>query len=1299
VLTKLEPKQLARLLLLVAEDAIRHPEPSAAGKPWSGRFAHAMIQHLTIAASESRRVDEEAALLAAAAALGKMLGGTQVRSVRLQAIDLERQDFAWLVALGLTETQFMQHVDALTSFHKQARPKPTDWPPAPRPVVAAERRADTPMRPVNEPPSSTPKPAAHPRQTNSAHPPWLIAGPTDVLGVATAVPPWRTGQKHADQAGSTPLDSLNDALGAAWEAFTAGETQKADETLAPLYAEFDSAWRPVAGPDGHILWNWIRLVRLIMSARDVTYGARRLAAVSVVELAARLDLDDEQREELLEEMVEVAMAGLRPTTDRPLSRSFATYAARLLAILGHEHLFAQLEYSNKERARARAAWSQEVPSLGLTERDRTADFYIAFEKAYREFRYRTAELARDYELSDRFPALIGQSLELLDSEEQAIAQEAIALLTDTLTVARSKKPIGVPTFRELDSSLSALIAEVSASGSLLLQETVFLGLRGGRAVLRDQIDRASRISHPDLAVELVSTKLPLSAHAAKPFRVRLRVRNFGNSVARDGWIRISSERLSFEQPTTRLDDLSPSTEYELLFAATIAQPATTANLDLAMSWTDDLGQEFSSVVSYLAEDQRASSWTTSDANPYSLSSIADPERLVGRGTELASLEGILRMSDSTYVTGLKRVGKSSLIRTLLETFRTEPGWAISRLELGTMLGGSKTPAAIALGIIDGIAEALTDAGFHVPDAGTTPVTDDYARIAGKWLRALDRALPDASKCRVVVAIDDFDGILPEFVDGEAGPGLFLFLRSLVDKPWLSLIFIGSEIMPTVIASQGYQLNQVRRTPLDHFQSQEDTSRLLRVPAGDRLDWSQESVEFTHHVSNGNPYYATLIAQRIWDTLRELDRSLVEPSDVVDAVTYIAQSEGPITFSHMWADDPTGMAPKSRRAMLSAALLLSIARCSPTAASEAHTNEVITIAQALVGDATADDLKPVLHRLVTRTIVTFRDESDSVAIRVPLFAEWLKSRGRRELEAEFEQFTRGGGAKRLIPAGDVVDLAQGLSYGGREVNAMELTAWIEQFSDDARDRYLAFLLLQRLIKEGYYTSAGIYRTILPKLKEAIRRIVPEIETSKGNYLLNVIIASHGREGSSVPATVTSLHQVMRIRKDNCVPIDEVPALAEGFRRPVILVLDDFVGTGQQLTRAVRSLCELMDQRGDWRDKSVLVIGAAISATQDIAGSEAFGGADVRTVIGQAVTSRLRALDPGAQIFDSEDDRARATDLVHVIGNSLVRNHPLGFGNQGLLVVLESNCPNNTLPVFWQAGTYAGRRWRALFPRVT
>ena len=152
-------------------------------------------------------------------------------------------------------------------------------------------------------------------------------------------------------------------------------------------------------------------------------------------------------------------------------------------------------------------------------------------------------------------------------------------------------------------------------------------------------------------------------------------------------------------------------------------------------------------------------------------------------------------------------------------------------------------------------------------------------------------------------------------------------------------------------------------------------------------------------------------------------------------------------------------------------------------------------------------------------------------------------------------------------------------------------------------------------------------------------------------------------------------------------------------PVLILVDDFAGTGNQLAKSLDALCAELDQLDDWQDTTVIAAGAAVAADTSKWSPGRYRGANVCTVVGYPVPKRLRAFEDSANIFETDDDRERARDLVTVIGKGIAPDHPLGWADQGLLVLLETNCPNNTLPVFWKEGRFGGRKWRPLFQRAT
>jgi len=205
--------------------------------------------------------------------------------------------------------------------------------------------------------------------------------------------------------------------------------------------------------------------------------------------------------------------------------------------------------------------------------------------------------------------------------------------------------------------------------------------------------------------------------------------------------------------------------------------------------------------------------------------------------------------------------------------------------------------------------------------------------------------------------------------------------------------------------------------------------------------------------------------------------------------------------------------------------------------------------------------------------------------------------------------------------------------------------------------------------------------------------------KKGYLQNFLVVDQGGQGSSAQPMISAVCKTMKIRKSNVVTVEELPERLPNTSDPILLVLDDFAGTGSQLDGRVKELITSLDKRGSaWRETTTIIVGACLSASEQLV-SGLDDGIECSVAIGLPIGSRLMAFSPEAQVFDSEGELEKAKDVFAAIGRSLVPNAPLGYGDSQLLVVLETNCPNNTIPAFWQSGSWGGRRWKALFERRT
>lgn len=150
---------------------------------------------------------------------------------------------------------------------------------------------------------------------------------------------------------------------------------------------------------------------------------------------------------------------------------------------------------------------------------------------------------------------------------------------------------------------------------------------------------------------------------------------------------------------------------------------------------------------------------------------------------------------------------------------------------------------------------------------------------------------------------------------------------------------------------------------------------------------------------------------------------------------------------------------------------------------------------------------------------------------------------------------------------------------------------------------------------------------------------------------------------------------------------------GYRR--IVLIDDFVGTGSQMTEAIPVLTKL--------DNISVLISPLISASKGCETGEAIQRSSASRIafdpyfrIPAAATVCPNAADGEPEVF---------TRIRGVIARTRKRlrakaGAEFGYGNLGLLVLTYLNCPNNLPPIFHRfvkpSQTKLG--WSPLFPRV-
>lgn len=1173
------------------------------------------------------------------------------------AVDTES---AWRRQFAMGEDEFAARVDLLA-----ATLRPTEKPRFdPRAPVSRPRRAPRPDSPM------------------AATPGWL------------SLPPSLTAPSMVFTYGARSwpvLDASEDPaldLAAGWTHFEEGDYQSAREALWEVFATVGRVWAPTSTSDGVRTWNWLRLVWLLADEAGGQLSNRRRALVSALELTRR---SVPSNEALSDWLAEDALRDYVAAT-ASVQSDWAVHAARAAFAYGSDVLDV---YDNVLKADLRAAWTTQFGRI--VEGARQTNQML--EALQSEFKYRLQELLLATSAEPLIPRRMVAPLRgieaFLDAEERKIATAA-ADLANAVAIQLSQEETLASDSLSTIAELESLQTAIAASESVLLQDTLGPAFASLVMSCRTRHEELSSGSRPSIVPELVATRFPLSSQVHEPFAFELALRNTGNAPAELVEANLSSLVIEVLDPVRVVERIAPGAERVVHFRAVSLTDAPIAPITCELVWQDSLEQSFRANFELRAEDQRPASWRADDVNPFKLGTISIPSRLVGRDDDLDALERITSGGGSAAITGLKRVGKTSLAKTFLTRMKAD-GWATEYLPLGQVLTGQPSAVELVSALIETIYDAVLtiDNDIIIPDPPSSLAPANFARASGRWIRQAGAVLSDLD-VHVLIALDDFDELPKALYEGDEANALFLLLRSIIDESWLSLMFIGSEVLPTIIRAQAHKLNQVTPYVVSNFQSTSATEELLGAATRRWVEWQEGAYNRAHFVCGGNPYYLTLLGQEIWQRMRELDRSFVSVGDVDEAVARIAAAAPATHFMHLWADSAVGLDSRSRPSLQASAVLRAVAMASGPNYAFVGRKEAMDAAHGWLPGSSYAQINTSTVSLVARGVLI--DHNHRLRIAVPLASAWLGDAGGRELEQLFAADQQESARKQAYSNLDLLRLTKSVNFCGDAISEIKLHGWLEQFSPEVR--YLAYMLASRLLTEGFFSSTRLTQEVMPALKVAIQASPAwAVRTSDvGGYAKNVYVLQHGIGGSSSHAIATTLTKLLRIKKANVVDLPGFVAGTKSLKAPsVLIVADDVAGTGTQLRTATQeAIVQLEVLKGPWREHLHVIVAAGVAATPNL-WQESEGDIHLDSVAAVQLGPRVQAFAPEAEIFSSDDERLAAADAIDAIGRSLSPSSPRGFGDLGLLIATEQNCPNNTLPVFWKAGKHLGNEWVPLLER--
>lgn len=821
-----------------------------------------------------------------------------------------------------------------------------------------------------------------------------------------------------------------------------------------------------------------------------------------------------------------------------------------------------------------------------------------------------------------------------------------------------------------------------------------------QASLADKFDCS--ITIPPSPYEL-EKKYPLHIEGTH-IRVFVPLTNTGPGTAQDVQVSCIADYCNVLSEETRLGDI-PQGPFVLTLLFDVTVPTSQVELEVEVRWqiVGDPLPRFNE-LSVVVEAQRTDlDWDElANRQPYSLE-VAYGNDFFGRKD---TVRRVLRRlapgaMQSSYITGQKRVGKSSLARAIESEILSGPKFASYRviyLECGEFRHASGEETLQDLG--NRLEEFLM---AHLPRT-TDWKAADYSSSLAPVSRLLDQLLQSQPDARFVLIIDEFDEINESLYRyGELANTFFLNLRTLSSKRNIAFVLVGAERMPYVMAAQGEKLNRFEHESLNSFDRDTEWSDyidLVRLPVQGIVEEHESALFALFRFTNGHPYFTKLLCAATYECAVEAKDAEVSSNEIERAARRVIGTLDINAFAHYWRDGIRGDSEEVEIVSLKRCRLL-VAWARTARANNPLTSDAIQ-ANVYSTNLQAFEVLPLLDDFCRRGI--FREEDGNYSPTVRLFSDWLVDSGFSRLVAD-QLGDELADARQIVEdssyvrSDEIVDVSSKWHlYQGQEVGSELIRSWLSQVESNVEQR-----LLFKLLKNLRFFGEAEVREKFADAHRWIRNKLPvQVKKSRSQRRKDIIVTFADGSSKSGGYYAAIYANANEIESGNVVHPTEIAKKFEELRQAShvgLVIVDDFIGTGHNLTERLAGMSEVLHQAGIGISIPMSLVALCGTAEGERLIRKHLDGcmpnADLE--ICEMLDDKHFAFGDTLGFWDTEDEKSMARTLVTDLGTRVNRKSPLGYGGRGLLLTFSRNCPNNSLPILHGSGK-ASHRWIPLFPRM-
>jgi hypothetical protein len=501
-------------------------------------------------------------------------------------------------------------------------------------------------------------------------------------------------------------------------------------------------------------------------------------------------------------------------------------------------------------------------------------------------------------------------------------------------------------------------------------------------------------------------------------------------------------------------------------------------LNFKLSWENDHNEkdEIEITAFQLKEQDDNLPWEElRRENPYSIRVVNEPNRLFGREKFIQDLKWNIEESRqivSYVIYGQKRVGKTSIIRTLETIYSENPNVIYIYRSIGDVknLDPTITFQNLSRSLTNRLTQEFRKRHPTIQLELMTSIHNFDGSLTG-LIEIVDE-IKNYSNVRIIFALDEFDELNKDFFENsEIGKTFALNIgKGMIDRENVGFILIGSETMEQK-TKQGMRLNSFELKRVDTFDRERefnDYSSIITEPTKSCLKFSDESIEYLFEMTNGNPYFTNLLLDKVFREAYDKRVSYMDLDFVKNIIThqvnkFLSQKD----FQHFWDD---GLSEEA----VNYETVLDRRRRVLTAFAETKNEK---------GSCTWQDVKkklkfPTKYKIsenqMEDTVNEFRqrgiiiDTGNGILNILPrLFEDWLLGPGIYQVIAQLEDKDEildlvQQESKLYLTDEELSERYSYLQEGNKKNGSAILRAFLDQFEDNGSKRLICDLLSKTMV---------------------------------------------------------------------------------------------------------------------------------------------------------------------------------------------------------------------------------------------